>query len=490
MTRLTHLLITTLALAVLSLAFPTTSLAKGRPIVPDQAIPAVELQGADIQGMLIKGRNLPADAAVIFIYNNVENPDDPRNGNDSQITADPESVQLLPNGDLQLDVSVTAEAFIGGYDIEVIELSSGRKGKGTTLFKIQGKNTDERLTCAPFVKNPANCSCEFYKREETNDSGTPPLSIYGLIDNCTTSETLVIPQFHQLQSFSPDGGDDFRRTITAVNGAGGAFDGSTIIAAEGHRARLLYIDLDVDDGVDTGCGGNLESAVRFVLDEDSKNPTDPDPDPNYPRTRWLIGSLEIASGAALCYGIEAIRTAGYPHTGAPESMAEITGSWLKPGSWVRTGIRLVGFDWWSQSLRVPEISSNVIEAQASGVGDAATAIEIGPVSLDGSGVIDAVVAENVINMAGAGTGIAVYGGPEMGAMISKNTVSGARYGVLIDGNLVDANVAGNTLTGDNAAGTGDKAVCTDTLDTAERGKPNRISQYDAGYNEVVFGCYP
>lgn len=503
MTRLMPMLITTIALTLLSSALPLSSQAKGPPIVPKVADPAVGVREQLIPEMLITGRNLPASAGVVFIYNNVDDPEDPQNGVEGQVYVDVDNggtVTQIDDSTLYLTkVKVKGDATIGSYDIEVFELSSDRRGKGTTLFKVQSKDQDPPEPCDAFVKDAASCDCQFYVRKETNDSGTPPLSIYGLINHCTTSETLVIPQFHQLQSYSPRTGDDsFRRSITAVNkgvdseGNAIPFEGSAIIAAEGHRARLLYIDLAVGAGVETGCGKNLQSAVRFVLDQGSKNPTDPEPDSGYPRTRWLISSLKIGEGSGFCHGIEAIRTPYYPYTGSPESLVEISGSILYQGSWEQTGIRLEGFDWWPDSLRVPDISFNVIEPQAAGAGQAASAIEVGPVGLAGTGVIDAVVEENDISMAGAGAGIVVYGGPQMGAVINKNTVSGAKWGVLIDGNVVDANLAGNTLIGDNDpdGDSGDRAVCTDTIDTTDKGKPNRISGYDNGYNDIVLGCYP
>jgi len=145
MKRLNLVLIILLAMSVTALATTETAQAKGKPIKVEQAVPNVGEQSTEILPLLIKGRNLPKKALVLFRFNNPINPGDDRNGDVEQVVVltDP-GVELLDTGDLKLSVKVEPKAFLGDYDIEVYDLSmSGRMGKGTTMSKVQAKATGE-----------------------------------------------------------------------------------------------------------------------------------------------------------------------------------------------------------------------------------------------------------------------------------------------------------------------------------------------------------
>ena len=127
------------------------------------------------------------------------------------------------------------------------------------------------------------------------------------------------------------------------------------------------------------------------------------------------------------------------------------------------------------------------------------AIQFGPVLLsdssDPSSQIAGIVESNTISMATScgelgGVGILVVGEPgdpigdQTTAEVVKNDVSGALTGVLVDNNVVEVNLSGNTLIG---IGEGDPQIFDTGIDssaqcTREKGKPNRITGY---YVDIV-----
>jgi hypothetical protein len=69
-------------------------------------------------------------------------------------------------------------------------------------------------------------------------------------------------------------------------------------------------------------------------------------------------------------------------------------------------------------------------------------------------------------------------GTQTTAKVNKNAISGAYVGVEVDCNVVDVNFSGNTLTGGGDGVNGDTGVDSYARSTGEKGKPNRIMEYD------------
>lgn len=137
---------------VLALAVPAAALAKGPPIKVEQADPNYAYQADMNKPIKLKGSNFPEKAAVIFYA---------ADGNTEQVTVSSEVTLNHDTGDLEFEIDVMAQASLGDYDIEVIELSSGRKGRGTTLFSVKEKpnqNTD--------VFTPVEITVSYYRTLE------------------------------------------------------------------------------------------------------------------------------------------------------------------------------------------------------------------------------------------------------------------------------------------------------------------------------------
>lgn len=126
--------ITLMAISLLSI---NIAVAKGPPtkVSVTNAYPGSALQG-DAVDVVISGSGFDVGSKVKFLVTGTKD--------DSQISVDP-TVDLNPDGTLTARIHVLGNAQVIDYDIEV-RTSSGRRGKGVTLFRVRtrdgGGNTD------------------------------------------------------------------------------------------------------------------------------------------------------------------------------------------------------------------------------------------------------------------------------------------------------------------------------------------------------------
>ena len=400
-------------------------------------------------------------------------------------------------------IDIAEDAIVADYDIAV---TRSRGGKGTTFkglskFTVKSRGNQSHVDCSVFAPS-GTCNCQFFLLRDSGDSGTPPVDIYTLIEDCETAETLRIPQFSNISSEGAvQGGGSERKTITAVNlsdGEGGdlPFDGDVIIENEGHRAVVRDINLALAPDVEAGCDGGIHTALRFRLDSESPDPTALDP--AYLHTHWRIQSIHVETdplGEPLCRGIDLWREDSYTETydilGAYDARIFVAGGWIKPGSFTETAIRFGGFKWKSDAHNPPEVIGVQVDRQADGATDA-VAIEFGDISnSDTSAPYHGLIAENVINLSGNGTGILAFGEADGNDIednlfrIDKNTISGADLGIYVDESVNEVNFSGNTLTGDGENGSGDIPICSLAQSTGGKGKPNRINDFDSDEIQTV-----
>lgn len=413
------------------------------------------------------------------------------------------------------NIDVPDSAVVASYDIAVRSTSSGRGGKGTTLFKVQSAKI-ETVSCMDVFfpeEDPATtnviCDCNF-ALSGVNDPG------YVMQEDCSTSATLKLNgQISSPASPLPDGLE--MSTLTAVTGKdGSAFRGSSVISNTTDHAGVRYLNFRFKPDVARGCGDSeLQSAISFVLDES----TDDDPDR---ATGLHVWDLTIDTNVydtkgnwldnkPLCTAIEVVREPGFADpnpngAGNKEGQVFVTNVEIADGSYERIGIRYEGTQP-KNSINPPLVNGNTIGEQACGEESVtARAIQFGRVQLsdasDPSSQIAGVVEGNTILMAPdcgegpGGVGILVVGefcivtadndcidsaghavaGEQTTAEVAKNNVSGAAVGVLVDSNVVDINLSGNTLTG-NADWAGDVGICSDAQHTHTKGKPNIYNDY-------------
>jgi len=119
-----------IALMAISLLSINIAVAKGpaAKVIVDSANPGSALQG-DAVDVVIKGSGFDVGSKVKFLVTGTKD--------DTQISVDP-TVDLNPDGTLTAHIHVLGNAKIIGYDIEV-RASSGRRGKGVTLFRVQAR---------------------------------------------------------------------------------------------------------------------------------------------------------------------------------------------------------------------------------------------------------------------------------------------------------------------------------------------------------------
>ena len=186
------------------------------------------------------------------------------------------------------NINVSTDAEVANFDIAV---TRGRGGKGTTFkglnkFEVKRRPNLTTVPCDIIMEAPlGSCTCEFSWDESGN--------IYGLMDDCVTSETLRLKsmiitagsvQANGTERLSiravlcdPDNGlPDNPQDCTQVGV--GNFSGSSVIENWFHRARVRYIDIRFDDDVSRGCDPddiNRRSVLCFVLTRPTQQPLCP-----------------------------------------------------------------------------------------------------------------------------------------------------------------------------------------------------------------------
>jgi hypothetical protein len=108
------------------------------------AYPGSALQG-DAVDVVISGSGFDAGSKVKFLVTGTKD--------DSQISVDP-TVDLNPDGTLTARIHVLGNAQVIDYDIEV-RTSSGRRGKGVTLFRVRTRDGGGKTNaeCIVFTGN-------------------------------------------------------------------------------------------------------------------------------------------------------------------------------------------------------------------------------------------------------------------------------------------------------------------------------------------------
>jgi hypothetical protein len=437
-------------------------------------------------------------------------------------------------------INVSDTAKIGDFDIAMTTRTRGRGGKGTTfksgnLFKVTPLRPNQTLVlCDEILKDPhGSCTCKFSWDGNEN--------IYGLLESCVTSETLRLKSMIRTAGSIQANGTE-RLSITAVlcgsqllhpqtcrdseNLDGvplGTFSGSSVIENWFHRARIRFLDIrfGVDafgDAPSRGCDAlndDIQSAVSFVLRADGNIATDtPDPtsalpeeepDERYRHSWFDVDNIGIYSeDDPLCYGVEIRRTPEYTEEytnnsdtwvqefPARDARVGLSNIEISEGSYIKAGILMKGIMPMS-SNNPPYIIGNTIEA-AGCENDVvenyvAKAIHFWGLTPDPDNQIEGVVESNAIDMTNTcitpdyayTAGVQVdgdEGGTQTTVKVNKNEISGAYVGVDVDGNVVDVNFSGNTLTGDGERESGDTGILSDAQCTRTKGKPNNIVGYD------------
>jgi hypothetical protein len=214
--------------------------------------------------------------------------------------------------------------------------------------------------------------------------------------------------------------------------------------------------------VDAGCGpGQLHSAIGFVLDGDSPNPHEA----FYLNTWWDVWLTTISTiGDPLCHAMEFTRTDSYNYPDSIEARVMARTSVITAGSYSKTGILYRGFGPFTESSSVYR---NTIGAASAGAANA-NAIQFGPIV--GGGVVE----HNLITL-DDGNGVLVVGdGLTTDVKVNQNNIEGAFIGVLVDGDVLNATIKSNILTGANVADS--VGACSDAMSNLFRA--NKINDYN------------
>ena len=464
-----------------------TNLTAG-PLKVNSAEPNVGIQSETLE-VTIKGQGFSQAKGVRFL---VTGTSDTGRVNVTFVDA-PDDETILTS------VVIADDATVADYDIEV-QLSSGRKGKGTSKFSVQAQS--------PGNMQFETCNQVFFPDDETGPCksvdggecelllGNPP-NIKRMMTDCTTTKTLVLPDEVLLTSASAQESVSDRKTLKAINWEGGA----AVITNAGHRAQLGNINIEIDTAAADGCDGALLSAVSFVLhNKTAGNPypnkaTEPPYDPadqsTYDRmasTFHVDGVYVNSLGGPLCNAVELIRdpsyTAAYPepqYLNINDWKVRVTGGRIEPGTYVDTAVSLQGIKQ-QQDINPPTVSGNAIFAPGCVTGDpAAFGIVHGPLIARDNAVpySEALLENNTIIMSNSDcdtVGIVLLGGTDTKTTgdINSNYIDGATYGVVIDGNVHSVNLKGNTLTGD--IGVSAVGICS-AIPFSEKGKPNQVNGF-------------
>jgi hypothetical protein len=484
----------------------------------DSASPDVAEQGRLDLPVTIKGSGF--DKTVKEVKFLLPCAPEPCAGTNGGITVTGFTVDAEDTITATIDVSATAEP----GDFFIAMATRGRGGKGTTfksanLFTVKLRPNQQLVLCDELIEAPlGSCNCKFSWDGNEN--------IYGLLDNCETSETLRLKSMIRTAGSVQASGTE-RLTITAVPcgsapgqncskiGSDG-FSGSSVIENWFHRARVRFIDIRFHANVSRGCDpDDIQSAISFVLRAgDSPNPdTDtPDPTNSLPEDNpdsinrnslFSVSDMGIYSeDDPLCNAVEVIRTENYTNIystpGLPflarDWKIQVTNTEISAGSYVQAGIVMLGI-MPMQSINPPIVFGNQIGAAACEIPDP-VGILFGDLTFDTENLIEGIVESNTINMARVfpcvgpleptPTGVRVVSDSsddQTTAKVTKNTISGAVTGVKVGENVVEVNISGNTLAGDGGVGTG---ILSDAQCTSTKGKPNKISGYETDIDDI--GC--
>ena len=407
-----------------------------------------------------------------------------------------EDRSLCPTGDVIVDeysvpgrkkiiatIRVLDSAKVAPRDIEV-QMTRGRGGKGTTLFSVKEKNTGgpEFTTCTDAYFGKSGICMDMNGGECDLRIGNPE-RIKLMTEDCWTTETIWLPNTGALNSDANIESPADYKTLTAASG----FKGRSVIANKGHRAAVRALNIEIADNVETGCRSNdtdteLESAVRFVLDDKDITDQPAAVDPNRASTLYVNAVHVTTAGGPLCEPIVVARKPIYTSQtfGATNDWKiSVEGNDISSGSYTRTGIRFEGFKQ-QQEINPPRVNDNFIGSPHCEYSVDAVGISYGAlIARDFDPSSEALIEGNTVIMSDATgceptIGILIMGDSDTNMQINlnNNNVTGGDVGVLIDadGDTDSVNMKGNTL-----HGTGGVAAVCSNIPVDEKGKPNRIS---------------
>ncbi|MCH7508745.1 MAG: hypothetical protein IIB68_02735 [Proteobacteria bacterium] len=188
----------------------------------------------------------------------------------------------------------------------------------------------------------------------------------------------------------------------------------------------------------------------------------------HPAVRLLAQRNIIKSemGRSLCRGIEATRTADA--TGFIDRFIRVNRNEIWPDSYAETGILVRGFGPSDATGSEITASNNNV---SQGVGNATTAMQIGPASTD---VVS--LEKNLLAAGPDGAGLAIFGeaiipsgGVPLQIKAVRNSITGGMFGIMVDDSVWASNITGNSLVGDPSNDeSGDIAVCDDSANPLDR----------------------
>jgi len=204
--------------------------AKPVPVTVTAANPSAAIQGAELD-VLVSGTGFGNGSTVKYLVTGTTDA--------SQVTV--LSVQYIPaTGQLKTRIKVNGEATTTYYDIEVLT-ATGRKGKGTTLFKV---NLDPSVILPVSLGVPTGCSSS--SGTGLNDGAYPAaLIVTAAKGSCTTGKNGL---YRWQNSIWYDMG--------MLPGAVGGL--ATGVSEDGTVAGYLYDSANINTAVVVSSAGALE----------------------------------------------------------------------------------------------------------------------------------------------------------------------------------------------------------------------------------------
>ena len=315
-------------------------------------------------------------------------------------------------------------------------------------------------TCEEVFGVTSGCTCSFDVTIKDTTDSTPPEFVYVLQHDCATDTMLVVPVFGAVL------GNGF--TLDAV----GDFSGEAVVTNEGFRAVIQDLTINIDSAAADACDGTLRTGILYSINSSTLAE-----DPMHPAIRLLAqrNIIKSQAGRSLCRGIEATRTADA--MGFTDRFVRVNRNEIWPDSYAETGILVRGFGPSDATGSEITASNNNV---SQGVGDATTAMQIGPASTD---VVS--LEKNLLAAGPSGAGLAIFGDPGFQIDVLRNSITGGMFGIRVDDSVLASNITGNSLVGDPSNdGLGDIAVCDDSEFPLDR--RNKSTGYDNAL--MVGGC--
>ena len=338
-------------LLALSLLLQQSLEAKGPPdqVTVTGAVPGEATQGEEWP-VVISGDNFDAGSTVRFLVSGTQD--------EKQIEVG--VVGYNPDGTLTAEIVVAPNAEVSEYDIEVRN-SSGRRGKGTSLFRVKQKPSDITVSCDEFFGLPdGTCT-------EEGGSGdcllTPILATptgMEFTQHCDTRAMLKIPS-----GFSILHGEGFRLNLVAPWSG----DYAGISHSQGGVRIAEFVVRATDPAVAGGCGlaGGVQTAI--LIDPDQ-------PFVGLPRPQAEQNVIVTGNGARFCNAIENVGSD--PSIRVPRFAGGIVANTIMPDSYEHAGIRVANqnlTDNVTGDYDVVHTDANIVHATSS---PCAVGILIGP----------------------------------------------------------------------------------------------------------------